>query len=124
MSTNVTVTLVLCACPTCGHLYGLPEDFYETRRRDHGTWYCPYCRNAIYFPQQSAEERLKRKLAAAEREADTWRETAQRKERQRRAAKAAKTRALNRVRNGVCPFCQRSFQNLKAHMDSKHGGEE
>lgn len=25
-----------------------------------------------------------------------------------------------RVKNGVCPCCNRSFQNLKRHMNTKH----
>jgi Fe-S oxidoreductase len=44
-----------------------------------------------------------------------------------RAQKAAKTRIKNdrdriktRVANGVCPHCNRTFQNLARHMASQH----
>jgi hypothetical protein len=41
-------------------------------------------------------------------------------ERRRRAEKAAKTKIKNRVAKGVCPCCNRTFQNLADHMKSKH----
>jgi len=37
-----------------------------------------------------------------------------------RAQKAAKTRLKNRVAAGVCPCCNRTFQNLARHMDHQH----
>lgn len=39
------------------------------------------------------------------------------------ATRRAKQRLQDRVRNGVCPHCHRSFQNLKRHIASKHGGD-
>jgi len=42
------------------------------------------------------------------------------KEAQRRAEKAAKTRIKNRIGNGVCPCCNRTFKDLASHMKCKH----
>lgn len=33
---------------------------------------------------------------------------------------ATKTRIKNRVKNGVCPCCNRTFENLARHMQAKH----
>jgi hypothetical protein len=37
-----------------------------------------------------------------------------------RAYKGHNTRIKNRIKNGVCPFCNRSFADVRAHMASKH----
>lgn len=34
--------------------------------------------------------------------------------------KGVVTRTRNRIANGVCPCCDRSFTNLQRHMASKH----
>ena len=40
------------------------------------------------------------------------------------AAKGALTRTKKRVANGVCPCCNRTFQNLSRHMQGQHPGYE
>ena len=45
---------------------------------------------------------------------------AERSKRQTAAAKGQVTRLKNRASAGVCPCCNRQFQNLKRHMDSQH----
>lgn len=42
--------------------------------------------------------------------------------RQLSAARGQVTRIKNRVGNGVCPCCNRSFGNLHRHMQTKHPG--
>lgn len=32
-------------------------------------------------------------------------------------------RVQKRIHAGVCPHCNRTFQNLQSHMNSKHNGE-
>jgi len=41
-------------------------------------------------------------------------------ERRLNAAKGQITKIKNRVGNGVCPCCSRTFQNLMRHMQTKH----
>lgn len=40
--------------------------------------------------------------------------------RQIAAQRGQTTKLKNRIAKGVCPCCQRSFQNLKRHMESQH----
>jgi len=48
------------------------------------------------------------------------RERAERTERRLSAQKGVTTRIKNRVANGVCPCCKRSFTDLRRHMETKH----
>ena len=41
-------------------------------------------------------------------------------QRQASAARGQVTRIKNRVKNGVCPACNRTFENLARHMASQH----
>lgn len=54
---------------------------------------------------------------------DEIREEQERRKAAERAAAAQKgqvTRLKNRAKAGVCPCCNRSFQNLQRHMENKH----
>jgi hypothetical protein len=50
---SVTIT-----CSECGIGYCLPDHFYRTRKRDHGTFHCPNGHRQ-HFPGQSEEEKLR-----------------------------------------------------------------
>lgn len=117
-------------CAACSVDFGIGADFMARRRKDHGNFYCPNG-HVNYYPGPSAEEK---KLAQAERELEAARSLAQREARrredaerrartadyQRRAAKGQLTKTKKRVAAGVCPCCNRSFQNLRSHMAGQH----
>lgn len=65
-------------------------------------------------------KKLERQLANERASHDQTRADRDATERRRRAEKGAKTRIKNRVGRGVCPCCNRSFENLGRHMQSKH----
>ena len=76
---------------------------------------------------ESEKDRLSKKLKSVEEdlrrtESRLASEKAQRKfaEHRVRAEKGAKTKLKNRIANGVCPCCTRSFQNLQRHIETKH----
>lgn len=129
MSTvNLPVTLELVGCAECGISFGVPSDYVRIRRGDHETFYCPSGHHN-YYPGLSEAEKLKQylansrwRLAAAETAAQAARDQLQTSERRRRAEKAAKTRIKNRIANGVCPKCNRSFPDLHQHMAGQHPG--
>jgi hypothetical protein len=117
-------------CPTCGVLYAAPTRLFDARDEDGECWYCPNGHSVVFTtPKGKRDEqaRLERQLQR-ERE-HSARMAAQRDQAQAdaRAQKAAKTRIKNdrdriktRVANGVCPHCNRTFQNLARHMASQH----
>lgn len=106
-------------CASCGIIFGLGAVFMQKRRNDHKGFYCPNG-HSLSYSQESEAERLRRQLKSAEGRATSWRDQAETAEARRRGEKAAKTRLKNRIANGVCPCCHRSFTELAQHMAGQH----
>jgi type II secretory pathway component HofQ len=116
--------------------FAVPADV-RARWLEHPTqFYCPQGHPQHYT--ETEVQRLQKQLAEAQEKAQAatkrkeWAEqeakNARAAEAAERAAKdaerASKVRAqkkLKRVANGVCPCCNRTFQNLARHMKTKHG---
>lgn len=112
-------------CCTCGVQFALSLDTYNRRHNEGGLFYCPNGHSQHYTKSENTrlKEEIAKKDAAieAERRRTEWlRADARRLEKQRNAYKGVITKTKNRVGNGVCPCCTRSFQNLKRHMHHKH----
>ncbi len=119
-------TLEIIHCAYCGIPFGVTSDFEQRRRKDHEGFYCPKG-HSNYYKGKSEEEKLKQQLKLKQEELEwTERRNAElhnqitHKNNVIRSEKAAKTRIKNRIHNGVCPCCNRSFQNLKNHMKNQH----
>lgn len=108
-------------CYICGVHTAAPASFVENRIRDHKPWYCVNGHSQVYLGE-TEEQKLRRRLEWAESRAKTNREWAEREERRARAFRGQVTKIKNRVGNGVCPCCNRTFQNLMRHMQTKHPG--
>lgn len=104
-------------CITCGTVFALAEQLYDElqRRKDRGTFYCPNGHRMCYQGKtteqkladaQARETALGDQLRAAIREGD--------------AARAETLRIRQRIANGVCPCCTRSFPNVMRHMATQH----
>lgn len=117
-------------CAACSIDFGIGEDFMARRRRDHGTFYCPNGHANVYKGPSDTEkerDRLRQELevsrSLAAREASRRRQAedeSRRKDYQARAAKGQLTKTKNRIAAGVCPCCNRTFQNLRRHMAGQH----
>lgn len=118
-NTQTTIQIIAQWCDHpggCGIAYGLPEGFIEARRKDHKTWHCPNGCKAHYPAGKTDEQKLreaaaretalKDQLAAAIRDAEDTR--------------VALLRDRQRFANGVCPCCNRTFQNVLRHMRGEH----
>lgn len=120
-----TATLVTITCPACGIMFAVPEHWYQKRRERRTRFYCPNGDCLSY--RESEADKLKKKLAAKDAEIGWYSDALKRSRQQtthaearRRAEKAAKTRIKNRIAAGVCPCCNRTFQNLARHMQNQH----
>lgn len=111
-------TLETTTCPNCGVLFAVPAHLIGEKRRTAGSLTCPNGHSLGWHETES--DRLKRKLAEAERQRDDARAEAARKDRLLTAQKAQATKFKNRVANGVCPCCNRTFVKLGRHMATKH----
>lgn len=107
--------LVTETCINCGVLFAMPEELYDTRQGDGGRFYCPNGHNMFYTGKTDAQ---KLKEAAA-------RETALRDQlsaaiRDTEQTRRAMLRDRHRFANGVCPCCNRSFENVRRHIQGQH----
>ena len=109
-------------CASCGISFGLTADFIQRRQEDHSDFKCPMGHLNIYLAK-TEEEKL-RDLLKLEKESKE-RAYAREAEALKRLSvtKGALTRTKNRIKNGVCPCCNRTFQNLALHMKTKHAGQ-
>lgn len=123
---GVTMETLTCSHEGCGITFAAPQQWVTKRRNDHETWYCPNG-HTMWFPGKSEAEKLRDQLARQVARTDQERAEADRQRRLRehaelsaRAMKGQVTKIKNRVGNGVCPCCNRTFADLQRHMETKH----
>jgi hypothetical protein len=112
-------------CIECGCVFGVPGGFTAQRRSDNRTFYCPNGHRMSYHENETDKlrrerDRLAQRIAEKDDEIKRQRELREGTERQLTATRAVVTRIKNRVGKGVCPCCNRTFENLHRHMTSKH----
>ena len=109
-------------CGSCHIVYGMPVEYFENRRKDHGSWRCPNtdCDSTWSYSGENTEEKLKRQLSAANEMARRFELEGKVSERAARAYKGQVTKIKKRIVNGVCPECNRCFKNVRRHMEAKH----
>lgn len=118
-------TLVAKQCGTCGIWFAVP-DWHEQEAKKNGPrggWYCPNGHQRHYTEGEQERTRMKeleRALAAARTQTQWERDQREATERSLRAQKGQVTKLKKRIRNGVCPCCNRSFKNVERHMKSQH----
>jgi hypothetical protein len=103
------VTLTEINCGKCGGTYAINERYREDCHEHGRSWHCPYCQAGWGYASRGLLEQEQ-----ARHQATLSRLNEAQAERQRLENK------LKRVQRGVCPHCNRTFQNLAAHMKCKH----
>lgn len=111
----------ICCC-NCGVPFAVPAKLRKELLETHKEFYCPNGHRQHYVGKTEAE-RLNEQLRLKENQLAE-------KEKQlviaagNHAALKRKLgnteRKLKRVKNGICPCCNRSFQNLHEHMKKQH----
>jgi hypothetical protein len=127
MSAVLQVTLHTVTCGKCSGVYAITETYRADCLEYARGWHCPYCQSAWgYFGKTEAQklrDELTRKNAQLDQERAYQRELRQRiqqRENVIRAERGAKTKLKKRIAAGVCPCCNRSFQDLARHMKGQH----
>lgn len=123
---DFTVQLTTIHCGNCGGSYAISESYRDQKCKAGGFWHCPYCQGGWGY-SESENSKLQKQVAqlqtTIERKEAYERELLANNaslERSRNAIRGAHARTCNRVKNGVCPCCNRTFQNLVRHMHTKH----
>lgn len=114
---NVGFVTETCCHKGCNLTFAFTRDFYDQVRNDPATWwYCPAGHSQHYTNEATDAQKLARaaaretalkdQLTAAVRDAEDTR--------------VALLRDRQRFANGVCPCCNRSFENVARHMRGEH----
>lgn len=119
----IETRIVALECATCSIDFGIGANFMSRRRIDHQRFYCPNGHANVYNGPTDAEkerDRLRNQLQWTREDLDAARTVAKAADYRARAAKGQLTKLRNRIANGVCPCCNRSFSNLRDHMAGEH----
>lgn len=109
----------------CHTIFAMTLDM-KRRKLDSGErFFCPNGHGQSY--SESTVDRLHKKIQELKETRKYYEDFVNRLMEERdqfklsaKGQKAAKTRIMNRIKNGVCPCCNRSFDNLHQHMKTKH----
>lgn len=105
-------------CCACGYPIALTED-HERRLREKGTqFYCPAGHPQVF--KRTEVMRLREQLEAATARAAKQEALARDAELRAKSARLQINRMNKRAAAGVCPCCNRTFQQLARHMTAKH----
>ncbi len=109
-------------CGKCGIVFGVPDRWFEARREDKTTFYCPNGDPRAYVKStaeklKEEKESMERRLQAELNSANHLRLVA---EKALKSEVTKRRKIEKRVANGVCPCCNRTFEDLARHMSTKH----
>lgn len=111
--------VIYCCNQDCLTPIVLPAELMRDLRNDRRRFFCPMG-HGQHFTGPTEAQKLQARLDSEKREAEWWRKKAKQNERSANAYKGQVTKIRGRLKNGVCPCCNRTFQNLMAHMQTKH----
>lgn len=133
LTLGVDFETITCCNSECGISFAVPAHWRKQKLRDHSWWYCPNGHHQHYpgtsdIEKAKAEaEALRSQLAAETQSRKYWTKRAEQErkakegvKRSRAAVKGQLTKVKRRVANGVCPCCNRHFEDLQLHMAAKH----
>lgn len=121
---SYSATLVVTTC-WCGMHHAVPEELRDKQQRDHRdgrdqtSIYCPLGHGYIISGKGEAEK-LREHLEREQRRAQAERDLREDTERRLIAQKGQTTKARNRAAAALCPCCNRSFVQIRRHMENKH----
>lgn len=102
----------------CGVQFAVPEAIINASRNYGASFFCP--RGHKLSIGDSENDKLKKQIEN-EKQRREWAEKNAETARKAEAIARGKLKAQSeRVKNGVCPCCNRTFQNLMRHMSTKH----
>ncbi len=127
MLATITHDIILATetCCNCHIAFAMPQELQVKCKQDGTTFYCPNGHPQVYSKPEITK--LQEQLNRANSDAQYWRQRqvdiAAEKlhvERQLRTRKGQITKIKNRIGKGVCPCCNRTFENVARHMESQH----
>ncbi len=116
---QIAMETISCSVHGCGITFAIPAVLVEKRRNDHQNFWCPngHC---LSYKGKTEAQKLKDQLAEKEQQLDYARQRANHAEEKTATVTRAHKRMRERLKNGVCPCCNRSFENLRRHIADMH----
>lgn len=120
---------VIEACYRCKTPFAMSREVYDLAQQRNGQFqfFCPNGHGQVYTLGETEEQKLRRErdrlMQSIAFEQDIRRQESERADRAERRASAYKgqtTRLRNRAKAGMCPCCNRHFENLERHMHGQH----
>ncbi len=109
-------------CCNCGISFGVPDHWENERRADKRTFCCPNGHPQAFI--ESTIDRLRRETNAAalklQAEINETRHVLLVTQKDRDSERRKRRKIEARISKGVCPCCNRTFDNLQQHMSTKH----
>lgn len=113
-----SVTLQEVTCKSCGITHAIPLRLIEGLQQTGGYYYCP--NGHQWGWGESEATRMKKELTDAQERNSQLKTELLRIQDQLEASEREAKRHKQRVANGTCPCCHRSFVQLQRHMKTKH----
>jgi len=110
-------------CCNCGMTFAVPVAWERERRSNHTGFFCPNGHPLIFNGPSVLEKQVKEKeeeIARLKSRLDWKEKSLLSANRSNIALRGQRTKLKNRISNGVCPCCHRSFCQLQRHMKTKH----
>lgn len=119
---NKEIALEIDSCCVCGIVHAIPKQMRDHKYQNGGFWYCPNGHHIGWVEANSkkATDELRDEVARLKSKCQMKDEKIESLNRGLSAKKGQITKIKNRIANGVCPCCRRSFVNLHKHMKNQH----
>lgn len=124
-----TVEMVTAICYKCAVPFSMPVRLKEYFVNTQENFYCPNGHDQAYVKSRETilREQLEKEKRQHEEQVNILKRNIQWAQEQRdnvikerTVLKGQVTKIKNRIKNGVCPCCNRQFKNLASHMETKH----
>ena len=112
-----TGTLVVKTC-WCGVRHAIPSELARQASHNGHAVFCPLGHEWVV--SETEAETLRKKLEEQQRRTQAARDLLHAEERSHAATRGHLTRQKRRTAAGVCPCCNRTFQQLARHMKGQH----
>ncbi len=120
MAISLMQEFALETCCNCGVAFAIPQGLQAQLRANGNSFYCPNGHSQQYTV--TTVQKLERQLAAANQATEVERRQRIEAERLAHKIEGQRRKLAKRISGGVCPCCNRTFQNLMDHMKTQHKG--
>lgn len=119
--------MITVSCCRCNEVFGLDDATYSTLKKSAQSFHCPWGHSQHFPLGKSEAEKLREQLDAerrsrqrAEQRIAQAQDDAEHQRRRANGYKGHAARIAKRAKAGICPCCNRTFQQLARHMATQH----